>query len=267
MNEAKDELVEYYGKYNEEKRLLSPHGQIEYRTTMHYIETLMAGIPCPKVADIGAATGRYAIPLAEKGWEVTAVELVNYNLGILKQKAERAGISKEHLTAMQGDALNLSKLPADSFDLVLLLGPLYHLFTADEKVQVLQEARRIVKPQGRIIAGYIMNEFAVIRFGLQEGQLLSSVETGNLDADFHVRNTPKDLFSYERIEDIDAYRERAGLKRLKLISQDGPTNYLRPVIDSLSEEAYETYFQYHLKTCERAELIGAGCHTIDILYK
>ena len=80
------ELEQYYNKFNEEKRLLSRHGQVEYHTTMHYVHKYLdvlrqRGI-APTIIDIGAGTGRYSVALADEGYDVTAVELVKYNLGI-----------------------------------------------------------------------------------------------------------------------------------------------------------------------------------------
>ena len=83
------ELEEYYNKFNEEKRLNSRHGQVEFRTSMKYIHKyLRTDIPKEqiKILDVGAGTGRYSVALAKEGYDVTAVELVKYNLGILKKK-------------------------------------------------------------------------------------------------------------------------------------------------------------------------------------
>ena len=84
------ELEEYYNKFNEEKRLLSRHGQVEFRTSMKYIHQCIEALDRKpedvKILDIGAGTGRYSVTLAEEGYDVTAVELVKYNLGILKSK-------------------------------------------------------------------------------------------------------------------------------------------------------------------------------------
>ena len=82
------ELEAYYNKFNEEKRLQSRHGQVEYHTTMHYIHKYLdqLGAGPLRIIDIGAGTGRYSVALAAEGHDVTAVELVKYNLGILKQK-------------------------------------------------------------------------------------------------------------------------------------------------------------------------------------
>ena len=76
--------------------------------------------------------------LAEEGYDVTAVELVRYNLGVLKKKASS-------VKAMQGNALNLKKLESASYDVTLLFGPMYHLFGFEQKLRALSEARRVTK--------------------------------------------------------------------------------------------------------------------------
>ena len=101
-----DDLVQYYNKFNEEKRLDSRHGQVEYRVSMKYIHEYIPDDKLKsevKILDIGAGTGKYSVALANEGYDVTAVELVKYNLGILKSKGS-------NVKAMQGNALNLKKL-------------------------------------------------------------------------------------------------------------------------------------------------------------
>ena len=116
------ELEKYYNKFCEEKRLTRRHGYVEYVTSMKYIhEYLPQGKKeTVKILDVGAGTGRYSVQLAGEGYDVTAVELVKYNLGILKSK-------KSSVKAYQGNALNLSRFEADQFDMVLVFGPMYHL--------------------------------------------------------------------------------------------------------------------------------------------
>ena len=80
------ELEQYYNKFCEEKRLGRRHGQVEYQITMNYIHKYLESIPSASIIDIGAGTGRYSVQLASEGYDVTAVELVKYNLGILKSK-------------------------------------------------------------------------------------------------------------------------------------------------------------------------------------
>ena len=54
-------LEQYYNNYDEEGRLLSRHGQVEYLTTMRYIEECLEGISTPSILEVGAGTGRYSV--------------------------------------------------------------------------------------------------------------------------------------------------------------------------------------------------------------
>lgn len=260
MAKQMTELEQYYNKFNEEKRLSSRHGQVEYITTMKYIHKYLEDMPQAAILDIGAGTGRYSVALAQEGYDVTAVELVKYNLGILKSK-------NSSVKAYQGNALNLKRFADESFDMTLLFGPMYHLYTKEDKQKALAEAKRVTKPNGIILVAYCMNEYCVLTYAFKEGHIRECLQKDRLTEDFHSSAEAKDLYDYVRIEDIDALNEAAGLKRLQIISPDGPANYMRPVLNAMDEETFSLFIQYHLATCERADLIGAGAHTVDILRK
>ena len=213
-----------------------------------------------KILDIGAGTGRYSVALANEGYDVTAVELVKYNLGILKSK-------KSSVKAMQGNALNLKKLKNDTFDVTLLFGPMYHLFGQEDKKKALSEAKRVTKPGGIILVAYCMNEYGVLTYAFKEKHIGECMEEHRLTHDFHTISHKENLYDYMRIEDIDTILEDSGLKRIKILSPDGPANYMRPFLNQLTEEEFEYFVQYQMATCERPDLIGAGAHTLDILRK
>lgn len=128
------ELELYYNKFNEDKRLTRRHGYVEFVTSMKYIHKYLEKFNNPKILDIGAGTGRYSVALAEEGYDVTAVELVKYNLGILKKK-------NSSVKAYQGNATKLSRFGDESFDLTLLFGPMYHLYSHEDKLKALNEAK------------------------------------------------------------------------------------------------------------------------------
>ena len=127
------------------------------------------------ILEIGAGTGCYSVTLAKEGYRVTAVELVAHNLDILKSKLD----GTERITPILGNALDLSFLSDGAFDLTMLLGPMYHLYTKEDKHQALREAVRVTKPGGRILVAYRMNEATVIQyvFGMNK---LREVTDGNL---------------------------------------------------------------------------------------
>jgi ubiquinone/menaquinone biosynthesis C-methylase UbiE len=263
------ELEEYYNKFNEEKRLNSRHGQVEFRVSMKYIHEYLneAAVIGDKKAksdirllDIGAGTGRYSVALSNEGYDVTAIELVKYNLGILKQKASK-------VRALQGNALNLKKLESNYYDVTLLFGPMYHLFGFEDKNKALSEAKRVTAPGGVILVAYCMNEYGVVTYGFKERHVLECMSEGRFTKDFKTISDKSELYDYMRIEDIDELNKAQGLERIKIISPDGPANYMRPFLNQLSDEEFEAFIQYQMATCERKDLIGAGAHTVDILRK
>ena len=273
-----NELIAHYNKFNEDKRLTRRHGQVEYITTMQYIHKYIEALQGEnakdttlRILDIGAGTGRYAVELAKEGHDVTAVEYVKYNLGRLKQnadvvKTECQEAGKEFLLqAYQGDARKLKRFAEDTFDLTLLFGPMYHLYSFEDKLQALTEAKRVTKPGGYILVAYLMNEYGVLTYGFKEGNAIACIEDGRLDENFHCRSTEKDLYDYVRLEDMKELRDAAGLEHVQTISADGPADYMRRELNAMSEEMFAKFIEYHLSTCERPELLGAGAHTVDIL--
>ncbi|MBP3635360.1 MAG: class I SAM-dependent methyltransferase [Bacilli bacterium] len=256
MNE--ENLIKYYNKFNEEKRLNTRHGQVEFITSMKYIKEYLSKMNNPKIIDIGAGCGKYSIELANNGYDVTAVELIKHNLRVIEKNSNKV---KTYL----GNAINLSRFNDETFDLVLLFGPMYHLISKEDKIKALNEAKRIVKKDGIIMVAYCMNDYAVITHGFKDNNILDSID--KLDENFKIISTCEDLYSVVRIEDIDELNKITDLKRIKIVTSDGPSNYIRSVLNKMSDLEFSKFIEYHLSTCERKELLGAAAHTLDILKK
>ncbi|SHK20264.1 Methyltransferase domain-containing protein [Hathewaya proteolytica DSM 3090] len=254
------ELEKYYNKFCEDKRLTRKYGQVEYITSMKYIHHYLGDDKNKMVLDVGAGTGRYSVQLANEGYNVTAVELVKHNLGVLKSKGST-------VKAFQGTALDLSRFQDDTFHMTLVFGPMYHLYSFEDKVKALQEAKRVTKEGGYILVAYCMNEYSVLTYGFKEKHIRQCMDNGKLDDNFHVIAEPADLYDYVRIEDINKIKDEVGLERIKIIAADGAADYMRPVFNEMDDDTFELFMQYHLSTCERPELLGASAHTVDILKK
>ena len=155
MSTRKEIISCFYGQYDEDGRTYrSRHGQLEYNTTMAYIHRYAD--KHSKVLEVGAGTGRYSIALAKEGMNVTAVELVESNLAVLKENSKEI----ENITSFQGDATDLRRFTDNSFNVTLVLGPMYHLYETGEVNHAIDEAIRVTKP-GEVLMFAFIAVFAI----------------------------------------------------------------------------------------------------------
>jgi ubiquinone/menaquinone biosynthesis C-methylase UbiE len=255
-------LTDFYRNYDEEGRLLSRHGSVEFLTTMRYIEKYLQ--PGMRILEIGAATGRYSHALARMGYQVDAVELVQHNIDLFCEKTEPT----EDVTIRQGDARDLSFYESNTFDVTLLLGPMYHLFTESDQKQALSEAIRVTKPGGVIFAAYCGNEATMVQYCFGKGMILDPHLRSLIDPlTFKASSDPAELFQLYRKEEIDALMKDFSVERLHYVGTDMATNYMRPTIDAMDDELFDLYLQYHFSICERSDCVGTSHHILDIFRK
>lgn len=255
-------LTEYYSGYDEDGRLLSRHGRVEFLTTMRYIEKyLKSGM---RILEIGAATGRYSHTLARMGYRVDAVELIQHNIDLFIANTQPG----EQVTVRQGNAKDLSFLEDNTYDITLLLGPMYHLFTVEEQRQALSEALRVTKPGGILMAAYCGNDATMVQYCFGRGMLKEQRYRDLVDFEtFKASSDPAELFELYRREDIDALMEDFPAQRLHYVGTDMATNYMRSVIDEMEDDFFALYLKYHFTICERSDMVGTSHHILDIQRK
>lgn len=255
-------LTEYYNNYDEDGRLLSKHGQVEFLTTMKYINKfLKKGM---RVLEVGAGTGRYSLAIAEKGFQVDAIELIQHNIDVLKSNITE----KRNINIRQGNALDLSCYNDETFDITLVFGPLYHLFNDNDKKQAIGEAIRVTQKGGMLFVSYCMNDATIINWGFKQGNIYEAIESGIVDRDtFKCLSNPSLLFEMYRKEDIDKLMAGYDIEHLHLVATDLVTNHMRDTVDEMDDEMFQTYLNYHFSICERSDLIGITHHSLDIFRK
>lgn len=260
--EVMKELTDYYGSYNEDGRLRSQHGMVEFLTTMRYIEKYLS--PGMRVLEIGAGTGRYSHALAQKGYSVDAVELVQHNIDIFRRNT----MPGEPVTIHQGNAMDLSLLEDGAYDITLLLGPMYHLFTVENQRKALSEAIRVTRKGGVLFAAYCGNDATVLEYCFRRGQLREKRYQDLVDpVTFKASSDPAELFVLYRKEDIDALMVGFPVTRLHYVGTDMATNYMRAEIDAMEKEFFEMYLRYHFAVCERTDMVGISHHILDVFRK
>lgn len=260
-NTTGDYLVDYYNTHDEDVRLLSKHGRVEFLTTVKYIEKYLNNEV--KIIEIGAGTGRYSHYFAQKGFSVDAVELIEHNIEVFKIKT----LPDEKISIKQGNALDLSEYPDSSYDVTLLLGPMYHLYTAEEQQKALSEAIRITKPNGYIFVAYCMLEPAIYN-SFKGNRINRLIEAGELDpVTLETHFPPHGIFKVYTKDEIFDLTKIFGVERLHFVATDGYTCHMKEAVDKMDDKTYDLYLRYHFKTCERQDLVGISHHTLDVLRK
>lgn len=255
-------LTQYYGNYDEDNRLNTRYGMVEFLTTLRYVEKYLQ--PGMRILEIGAATGRYSHYFARQGYPVDAVELIAHNIEIFKQNTAPG----ENITITQGNARELQGFGDNTYDITLLLGPMYHLFTEEEKLQALSEAIRVTKKGGIVFSAYCMGDASVLMYGFGKGKIHEIMEKCMLDpVTFKAFSQPWDLFELHRKEDIDALRSRFPVTQLHFLATDGYANHMRQTMEEMDEDTFRLFLRYHFATCERLDMIGYSNHTLDIFRK
>lgn len=257
-------LNEFYSHYDEDGRLSKKHGSVEFLTTMRYIGKYIK--PGDRVLEVGAGTGRYSHALARQGYTVDAVELIGHNIDVFQNNTQPG----ENISITQGNALDLSAFSDNTYDITLLLGPLYHLYTKEDKRQALCEAIRVTRPGGVIFAAYVISDGCLLDEGFLRGNInvAEYVKTGLLDGEtFAAKSEPKDLFELVRKEDVDELMRDFPTTRLHYVASDGCALLLRDAIDAMDDDAFALYLNYHFATCERADLLGVTSHALDVFRK
>jgi ubiquinone/menaquinone biosynthesis C-methylase UbiE len=157
----------YYDRGDEQGRL-GDWGRLEFLRTRELLQRFLPAPPAT-VLDVGGAAGAYAVPLAAEGYEVHLVDPIALHVeqALAASAAQREG---SLASAVVGDARELPFADA-SADIVLMLGPLYHLTEAADRTRALREARRTLRPGGVLAAAAIMR-FASTLDGIAQGFML-----------------------------------------------------------------------------------------------
>jgi SAM-dependent methyltransferase len=164
MSLLPNEVESHYLQSREQERLGADRGELERLRTQAILARDLPSAPAV-VVDVGGAAGVYAFPLARQGYQLHLIDAVELHLEQARAHAAASGVSLASIAL--GDARKL-EFPAGNADAVSMLGPLYHLIERRDRVQALEEARRILKPGGVLFAAAI-SRFASLIDGLLNG--------------------------------------------------------------------------------------------------
>lgn len=160
-----DHVKNYYNENAEFEwnRLNNPYSKVEFETTKYLLKKYL-----PKeglVLDIGSGPGRYSLELLKLNYQVSLLDLSKKELAIAKEKITDAGFQADAYYCRS--AIDLDSFESNSFDAILLMGPLYHIHKEADRSTVLKHVYRILKPGGIVLISYI-NTWGVLKAAVSE---------------------------------------------------------------------------------------------------
>ncbi len=275
MSESKEEisldpLIErYYGLGLEKDRLTQGVFQLEKERTWKILQKSLPSAPAV-ILDVGGAAGAYAFPLAEQGYEVHLIDPVALHIEQARAHAKEAQVQLASYSV--GDARKIQQQD-QSADVVLFLGPLYHLVKRQERLQALREAYRVLKPGGVLIAAAI-SRFSSLIDGLYRGMLLERKFREIVQEDIKTGHHQSEDAKYfttaylHRPQQLKEEIKECGFQEITLLAVEGPV-WQETVIESVKKdsEAWQQLLSF-LEQIETDEsIMGASAHLIAVAVK
>ena len=268
MREETEAIRTHYNAdpLKEWNRLQKRHCHEKYITTRMMDRYITPG---STILDIGGGPGHYSIHYAKQGHTVTLLDLSDENVRFAKKKARQYGVK---ITALQGNALDLSRFADDSFDTVFLMGPLYHLMNEENRRRALLEAKRVLKPGGFLFSSFILM-FGGVIYGLRElpETLLWPEEQVLYDVAAKGEGMSGKGFTYAYFTTVrDAKALLASVPGLRTETAFGQESILaayQHVLAGCTGKLRTAWYDYALRYCEKEDYLTHSEHLMIISQK
>jgi SAM-dependent methyltransferase len=264
-DQARSAMRAYYERGEEQGRLGEPRGQLEFERTK---EIVARNLPPPPavVADIGGGPGRYALWLAGLGYQVLHRDLMPLHVEQLRHATGGNAL----ISSALADARDLD-LPDSCADVVLLLGPLYHLERRADRVQALAEARRVLRPGGVVVAAAItrwaVRMDGILRLRLYEAHPGAEGELAGIERTGRLPPFGNDGFTgyTHRPGQLRAEVTAGGFEVTDLLCVEGPAFLLGDLPERMASADSRRVVLDTARALERVpELIGLGPHLLAV---
>lgn len=252
-------IEQYYNYDFDEWGRLQKH-RIEFEITKR---TLDKFIPeGASVLDVGGGPGRYSIYLAQKGHEVTLVDLCEKMVEQAAEHSKEAGV--ELKGCIQGNVLDLNKiLPDKEYDAILCMGPIYHLLEENQREKAINQCMGLLKKGGTLIVSFISAYAPIVdclkaypqNIGQLKSSLLRYLEDGRHDSRVEEGFTDAYFFDPEQIE---KFMSRFRLETLKIMAVEGLGAIAEEKLMQLKEEDFQDWLDV-LETISSNQVVWGSC--------
>ena len=261
------EVLEYYEQFSEESRLASGAFQLEFERTKDILGRILPPVP-GRVIDVGGAAGTYSAWLAEQGYEV---HLIDASARLIAKARERSATLAQPIASIAvGDARALPQ--SDRFaSAVLVMGPLYHLTSADDRIAALREAHRVLASPG-IVAVAAISRYASALDGLSRKVLdpafLRIRDQDLIDGQHRNPTDTLDYFTtayFHRPEDLRAELEEAGFSEVDVMGVEGVAWMFADFESRWADEALRRDILNVARALEaEPSIVGVSAHLLGI---
>lgn len=260
-----DTVIGHYQSSLEENRIAAGLGQLELVRTQEVLRRHLPPAPA-EVLDVGGGTGVHAAWLVEDGHRVHVIDLAPRHVERVRSDLGPLGV-----TADVGDARHLGA-EDESYDVVLLLGPLYHLTERSDRAQALREARRVVRPGG-LVGVAAISKFASLFDGLARGYLFDPafrpIVEGALAGGQHRNPDRREHWFttafFHHPDDLRAEIEESGLAILGLVGIEGLAGWLRNLADQWETPEGKETILYSARAVEsEPSVLGLSGHLLAV---
>jgi SAM-dependent methyltransferase len=261
-------IIEYYDRTAEESRLEQGPFRLEQERTRELLHRFMPPPPAI-VVDVGGAAGAYALWLAEVGY---SVHLLDRTPRLVAEARRRSEVARRPLVSCRvGDARALD-LPSGMADVVLLLGPLYHLTDPADRAQALRESARVLRPRGLVFAAAI-SRWASALDGLARELLTDAAFTAIVERDLrtgqHRNPTGRaDYFTtayFHHPDELAVEVNAAGLELAGVFGIEGPGWILSDVAERMADPTRREMLLRVARMVETdAPVVGTSAHLLAV---
>ncbi|BDP43200.1 SAM-dependent methyltransferase [Deinococcus aetherius] len=263
-----DQIAAYYAQNREHERLTRGSNQLEFERTRELLARFLPPPPAT-VLDVGGGTGPYARPLLEEGYGVHLLDAAPHHIERIRADPSLAGLT----SATLGDARALP-YPDASADAVLLLGPLYHLTGADDRLRALTEARRCLRPGGVVLAAAITRTASTLDgllAGLDADERFRAMRNATLEDGLHQPPDPTlgwfTTAYFHRPEELQREVEEAGFRNVDLYAVEGLGNVVPDFETLWMDPARRGRLLDVIRRTERdPALFGVSAHLLAVGY-